>query len=36
VIKALSTSDPRLEGRMLRETLTDPDTGEVIAAKASA
>ena len=30
VVKALSTSDPRLEGRMLRETLTDPDTGEVI------
>ncbi|NLG98399.1 MAG: DNA-directed RNA polymerase subunit beta [Chloroflexi bacterium] len=31
VIKTLSTNDPRLEGRMLRETLTDPDTGEVIA-----
>ena len=31
VVKALSTSDPRLEGRTLRETLTDPDTGEVIA-----
>src|SRR5512133_2878615 len=31
VIKALSTSDPRLEGRTLRETLTDPDSGEVIA-----
>lgn len=31
VVKTLSTNDPRLEGRMLRETLTDPDTGEVIA-----
>jgi len=31
VIKALSTSDPRFEGRMLRETLTDPVSGEVIA-----
>ena len=31
VIKVLSTSDARLEGRTLRETLTDPDTGEVIA-----
>src|SRR5512138_290722 len=31
VVKALSTSDPRLEGRTLRETLTDPDSGEVIA-----
>ncbi len=31
VVKALSSSDPRLEGRTLRETLTDPDTGEVIA-----
>src|SRR5512146_1970232 len=31
VIKALATSDPRLEGRTLRETLTDPDSGEVIA-----
>jgi len=31
VIKALSTSDPRLEGRTLRETLTDPDSGEVVA-----
>lgn len=30
VIKALATSDPRLEGRTVRETLTDPDTGEVI------
>jgi len=30
VIKSLSTNDPRLENRMLRETLTDPDTGEVI------
>jgi len=31
VIKALSCEDSRLEGRMLRETLTDPKTGEVIA-----
>jgi DNA-directed RNA polymerase subunit beta len=31
VVKALSTGDQRLEGRLLRETLTDPDTGEVIA-----
>src|SRR5512136_1336051 len=31
VVKALSTSDPRLEGRTLRETLTNPDSGEVIA-----
>lgn len=31
VVKALSTSDARLEGRLLRETLTDPATGEVIA-----
>ncbi len=31
VVKALSAADPRLEGRLLRETLTDPDTGEVIA-----
>src|SRR5512142_2933414 len=31
VIKALSTSDPRLEGRLLRETLTDANSGEVIA-----
>src|SRR5574338_284068 len=31
VIKTLSTNDPRLEGRMLRETLNDPDTGEVVA-----
>ncbi len=31
VVKALSTADPRLEGRILRETLTDTDTGEVIA-----
>jgi DNA-directed RNA polymerase subunit beta len=31
VIKALGASDPRLEGRMLRETLTDEKSGEVIA-----
>ncbi len=31
VIKALSATDPRLEGRLLRETLTDEKTGEVIA-----
>jgi len=31
VIKALSSSDPRLVNRTLRETLTDPATGEVIA-----
>jgi DNA-directed RNA polymerase subunit beta len=30
VVKALSTSDARLENRTLRETLTDPDTGEVL------
>ena len=31
VIKVLSSSDPRLEARKLRETLADPETGEVIA-----
>jgi DNA-directed RNA polymerase subunit beta len=31
VIKSLSPNDPRLVGRKLREALTDPDTGEVIA-----
>jgi DNA-directed RNA polymerase subunit beta len=31
VIKALSASDARLDGRMLRETLTDEKSGEVIA-----
>lgn len=31
VIKTLSSDDPRLEGRMLRETLKDEKTGEVIA-----
>ncbi len=31
VIKVLASDDPRLETRMLRETLTDPETGEVIA-----
>ena len=31
VIKVLASDDPRLETRLLRETLTDPDTGEVIA-----
>jgi DNA-directed RNA polymerase subunit beta len=31
VIKTLATNDPRLEGRTLRETLTDPDSGEVVA-----
>ena len=30
VRKALKPDDPRLVGRMLRETLTDPETGEVI------
>jgi DNA-directed RNA polymerase subunit beta len=33
VVKVLSSSDPRLDGRLLRETLADPDTGEVIVAK---
>ena len=31
VIKALASTDERLVGRQLRETLADPDTGEVIA-----
>ncbi|WP_298004907.1 MULTISPECIES: DNA-directed RNA polymerase subunit beta [Anaerolinea] len=31
VIKSLSSRDERLVGRKLRETLTDPETGEVIA-----
>ncbi len=31
VLKVLSSDDARLEGRMLRETLADPATGEVIA-----
>jgi DNA-directed RNA polymerase subunit beta len=31
VIKALNCDDSRLESRMLRETLTDPKSGEVIA-----
>jgi DNA-directed RNA polymerase subunit beta len=31
VVKTLGSDDPRLENRMLRETLTDPETGEVIA-----
>jgi DNA-directed RNA polymerase subunit beta len=31
VIKVLSSSDPRLENRILRETLTDTATSEVIA-----
>ena len=31
VIKVLASDDPRLETRSLRETLTDPATGEVIA-----
>ena len=30
VIKTLASEDPRLEGRLLRETLTDEKTGEVI------
>ncbi len=34
VIKVLSSSDPRLENRLLRETLADPATGEVIARQA--
>ncbi len=33
VIRNMSSSDPRLEGRKLRETLTDPETGEVICAE---
>ncbi len=31
VLKMLSCDDPRLEGRLLRETLVDEKTGEVIA-----
>ena len=31
VVKTLSIDDPRLEGRLLRETLTDEKTGEIIA-----
>ncbi len=31
VVKVLSSTDPRLDGRLLKETLTDPETGEVIA-----
>src|SRR5512136_1095210 len=31
VIKVLSSDDPRLESRLLRETLANADTGEVIA-----
>jgi DNA-directed RNA polymerase subunit beta len=31
VIKILPSDDARLENRLLRETLADPDTGEVIA-----
>jgi DNA-directed RNA polymerase subunit beta len=31
VIKTLASDDARLENRMLRETLTDPQSGEVIA-----
>ncbi len=31
VVKVLSSDDPRLETRLLRETLTDSETGEVIA-----
>src|SRR5512135_1038939 len=31
VVKVLASSDPRLENRLLRETLADADTGEVIA-----
>ena len=31
VIKSLSSEDPRLEGRVLRETLADSETGEIIA-----
>ncbi len=30
VVKVLSSKDPRLVGRLMRETLTDPETGEVI------
>lgn len=31
VIKTLSSDDPRLEGRLLRETIKDEKTGEIIA-----
>src|SRR5512136_2534951 len=31
VVKSLPCNDPRLVGRSLRETLTNPDSGEVIA-----
>lgn len=31
VLKSLASDDPRLEGRLLRETLTHPETGAVIA-----
>ena len=31
VIKALGSADPRLEGRLLRETIADEKSGEVIA-----
>ena len=31
VVKVLASDDPRLENRLLRETLTDPETGEVVA-----
>ncbi len=31
VLRALTSDDPRLVGRMLRETLADAETGEVIA-----
>jgi len=31
VAKVLAADDPRLEGRMLRETITDEKTGEIIA-----
>jgi DNA-directed RNA polymerase subunit beta len=31
VVKTVTSDDDRLENRMLRETLTDPETGEVIA-----
>jgi DNA-directed RNA polymerase subunit beta len=31
VLKTLVSNDPRLEGRMLRETLTDEKSGEIIA-----
>ena len=34
VIKVLASNDPRLENRLLRETLADPATGEVITKQA--